>query len=415
MNYKKNFSELSSWFDNYEKNLTIIKKDIEWLLANRNNKIVLAIDFFDLLHYSFPFMAIKEYIDNEEKHRKRGLSKYKFHDRISLIDNNRDFNFNKFIRIFLRNDISRKFIFNQATSDIILLPPYLDEFNDIKYIFKEIREKKNKYFNVFDFKSIINFTFNPEFIISNFPDIYLQILKESDTVEKTLHSLFQDTGIKHIDLVLKKDKSKYDNIIRKVNNLRANEYIEKFNDIRPNMNKIVSNIRDANALKMVEILNSEFQHIRFLLVSGSNVFKEFNKIHPNDYIRELNLFTTYIMLTSDIKTTEGDKFTNNTKIKKKADHLLKFIKSWKETFVILKDVENFCQRTESPLDYDDTFCEEKCVKHGICKSLLREKIPNLNKMKDGIENVNYILNEFTLKTPVGGLAVCFCTSSFNKA
>jgi hypothetical protein len=294
------------WAKNLKDNLEILKTDLK-LVLECGFEIIVAIDFFDLFEYCFPFannLGSKEMFKN------------KFGD-----------------REFLNREMARHLLFynlnNLYAFPVILLPPYIQERNNFfRFIGKLIIEYKNdkkrefilKIFDDIDIRSADGSKNLIKFIDKYAPELAL-IFSPCFFDGITTYKSLMDKKIRYSPLQI----DEYINIILSTKD-KPNYFLErKLNKVRPF--KIKQNKNDAKAIQYTMEINKYLKESQknkiIILVSSTHFLKIVKQTYPflidiNDnkihLLRDTDFLYIALLEIGSLIAKRDHPFDNNTAI-----------------------------------------------------------------------------------------------------
>jgi hypothetical protein len=360
---EKNFQ----WLNKHHKNLLIIEKDTKDILNNFS--IYFAIDCVDILLYLFPYLNIEndKVLQNEDE----------------------DF--------LAKKQLTRYFLFDHMEfSKRTIFPPHLFELNTFfnrfnEFIKKTIFDKEKKKDLISILENINNDKENSHESIKDFINQYKQInylvmACSQPKSEISMNNKINDKLIK----VDKIDENIPAEIFAEIINKENNKYELLFEKRRKS--KTLQNYIDAKSLQFCDGINEiSLSKKKFYIVSSALTYNVLHDSYPNLPIRPLDVFTTYVSITSDINPSKCDsnKYHNtvlNT-ITKEINEVLPLLETSNEYYQKLISV---CNLNTSDSFNKENICQTCKVKNEVCEELIKisEKIIT---HKDKIENVKYIL------------------------
>jgi len=354
------------WLKKYYKNLLIIKQDTQDILNDFD--IYFAVDCVDILLYLFPYLNI----DNERE----------------IQSSDEDY--------LARKQLTRYFLFDHMYySQRTILPPHLFELNSFFYKF-------NEFIN----KILLNVDKKNDLIK------ILESINSSDNVKKSIKALINQ--YKHINYLVmactqpingkgmsEKMSKKFLKIEEIDDNLAKetiaeiidmdNEKFEQYFEGR-RRNKTLQNYIDAKSLQLCDEMNKNTKSKnRFYIVSSAHIYSDLYSTNPDLPIRPLDVFTTYISITSEFNPRD---FNSTNQYHKNVLNIVnQGIEEIQPLLEALRSYQNL-KLNCNVLDQDSNNEQDKCdnceYKNDTCDKLIRvsEKIIN---HKEKIENVKYIL------------------------
>jgi hypothetical protein len=284
----KNSEEHFNWLLNYSNTLTKIKEIINEI-KDETKTIIFAIDFYDILLYSFPFIEFPVTGTKDEKT----------------------------INEIVTNYLARSFIIDYYQKPKVILPPYIDELNGYLNSFSNFVNKLTDS-SIANLSNKLTILFNQERtsnikkrIAEEYRDInnYLMLVYDTDDGRSILASLFDKTQTNQFQYLqdFEIDKNTIYNIL-----ISDNDEIEKkFNKIRTRKDSINQNITDSKAIQLIHKLNSQNLNYLFFLVSGARSMNDFFEEYPEyNHFISLNFFKVLIELTYNLNQNDPDYYDN---------------------------------------------------------------------------------------------------------
>jgi len=369
LEYSKTISKIISFFNE---------------IKHEKRQIIFAIDFYDILLYSFPFLEIP-------------LDKYdeKVKNRLVL------------------NYLARSYVIDYYKKEKVILPPYIDELNNYFAFFNKF--VNNHLSSTEDINKCLTEILNEsneeekkKLIVEKFRDInqYLMLVYDDTDSRKILQSLFDETEGNNNRFLYLEDLSLDNNVIYDML-LSDNSDIEnKFNKIRKNKRKIIQNIIDAKSIQLVNDLNNRQEKYLFFIISGAHSMTEFFDGYPeytekNSNFISLEFFKVLIDLTYDLDK-ESQTYDYDCIIKRAEAKAEEVILLYGQNLSEFKDIISTCpviKEQKSLQISDELVCLPNCPNFDRCKKLLLEE--NIDNIKNYIEkkqNAKYIIkgvNPFT--------------------
>ncbi|MGA2298913.1 MAG: hypothetical protein ABSG15_15310, partial [FCB group bacterium] len=394
--FLESVDDVFKWYENYKNNLYILKEDHE-LLVNEGYNIIFAIDSSEIIPYAYP------YIDLDIKDLER-----------IKIDFDSDYSFSSKtnFRITL-NNIIRDFIFNHLSSyqKFVVIPHNFEVFHRIEYLHEQINSisqvtLKSKFNKLYKNIPIDN-NKKLEFIMNNYKTfslLYMCLNKNGLNIIRNLYNTIILTEPQldsdYFELYDEISKGINISIIDDFNNIRKYEdYIEKMQKLGekpiPKESFEGKNITDAMVINFINKVNHKLYKKRILLISNAESIEKYSKLKHNNfnYLRNLNLFLTYIILSNDnveeFNALESNMIDKNHIILAKIYNEIEYLNRFDKTYNIYKEYSDKCkQRNRSYSNMTRDVCKN-CDDYILCTGLLNQALI-IKRKQEKFENINFI-------------------------
>lgn len=373
------------WLLNYSVVLREIHNKFSQI-KHEKREIVFAVDFYDMLQYSFPFLN-NPLMNSDDVLTSNQVMTY----------------------------LARSFVIDYYKKPKLILPPYVDELNThlgiIKTFFNSIdasiAELKNLLHDLFKSKDEKEIR---DAIAEKFQKInnYLMLSYDGKDGLEILRSLFDEKSknrfryLDNFDI----DPEKVFKVLDKDNK----EIEERFCKLRDG-NKYIQNLTDAKAIQLVQEINSAQDKYLFFLISGAQSMQDFFRTYPEyNFFLSLEFFRTLVDLTFDLSQEDSDYYDQIlTRAQEKLDEIEKLyginLHEYNEIMISCSVIRKHRDRKKKKCQYSSStpwlICDENCDNIRRCENLvLKENIDTMKSYIERIQNTKYIIkgiNPFTKK------------------